>query len=123
MKLATGSLVLFLLSALLMLDLHAQQKPIASPRDSVLLVMGSDSISVNYGRPSMRGRVIMGGLVPWDKVWRTGANQATHVKTNFPMIIGGVPVPKGAFYALDHPLTERVEDHRQQTDRAMGHQL
>jgi hypothetical protein len=95
MKLATGSLVLFLLSAMQFPDLYAQQKPIASPRDSVLLVMGSDSISVNYGRPSMRGRVIMGGLVPWDKVWRTGANQATHLKTNFPMIIGGVQVPKG----------------------------
>ncbi len=98
MKLAASSLMLLLLSALLVSDLHAQQtRPIASPRDSVLLTMGTDSISVNYGRPSMRGRVIMGGLVPWDKVWRTGANQATHLKTNFPMVIGGVPIPKGLY--------------------------
>jgi hypothetical protein len=97
MKLVAGSLAVLLLSATLLSDLHAQQRPILSPRDSVSLVMGSDSISVNYGRPSMRGRAIMGALVPWDKVWRTGANQATHLKTNFPMLLGGVPVPKGTF--------------------------
>lgn len=97
MKLVAGSLALFLLSATLVADLHAQQRPILSPRDSVFLTMGTDSISVNYGRPSMRGRVIMGKLVPWGEVWRTGANQATHLRTNFPMIFGGVPIPKGTF--------------------------
>lgn len=97
MKLVAASLVLFLLSATLVSDLHAQQRPILSPRDSVFLTMGTDSISVNYGRPSMRGRVIMGQLVPWGKVWRTGANQATHLRTNFAMIFGGTPVPKGTF--------------------------
>jgi hypothetical protein len=59
--------------------------------------MDTNAISINYGRPSMRGRVIMGGLVPWGIVWRTGANEATHMKTNFPMIFGGVPVPKGLY--------------------------
>jgi hypothetical protein len=39
----------------------------------------------------------MGELVPWNQVWRTGANEATHLKTNFDMTIGGVPVPKGTF--------------------------
>ncbi|MEO8168675.1 MAG: DUF2911 domain-containing protein, partial [bacterium] len=57
----------------------------------------TNMISVNYGRPSMRGRKIMGDLVPWNQVWRTGANQATHLKTNYDMIIGGVPLPKGRY--------------------------
>ncbi len=75
----------------------AQQRPILSPRDSVSLTLDTNTISVNYGRPSMRGRVIMGGLVPWDKVWRTGANEATHLKTNFDMMLDGVPVPRGTY--------------------------
>jgi hypothetical protein len=39
----------------------------------------------------------MGGLVPWGKVWRTGANQATHLRTSFDMVMGGVPVPRGTY--------------------------
>jgi hypothetical protein len=45
----------------------------------------------------MRGRKIMGDLVPWNKVWRTGANQATHFRTNFDMTLGGVPVQRGTY--------------------------
>jgi hypothetical protein len=97
MKLTAVSLLVLLLSVTLVPALHAQAHPILSPRDSVFLTMGTNEISVNYGRPSMRGRVIMGGLVPWGKVWRTGANQATHMKTNFPMTFGSVQVPKGLY--------------------------
>jgi hypothetical protein len=73
------------------------QQPIPSPRDSVFLSLDTNVISVNYGRPSMRGRKIMGGLVPWNEVWRTGANQATHLKTSFDMTFGGVPVTRGTY--------------------------
>ena len=79
------------------LDASAQQRPILSPRDSVFLSFDTNTVSVNYGRPSMRGRKIMGELVPWNKVWRTGANQATHFRTSFDMVLGGVPVPRGSY--------------------------
>ncbi len=75
----------------------AQQRPVLSPRDSVTLSLDTHTISVNYSRPSMRGRKIMGGLVPWEKVWRTGANLATHLKTTFDMVMGGIPVPRGTY--------------------------
>jgi hypothetical protein len=75
----------------------AQQKPVLSPRDSVFLSLDTNVISVNYGRPSMRGRKIMGELVPWNKVWRTGANLATHLRTNFDLVMGGMPVPRGTY--------------------------
>ncbi len=75
----------------------AQQKKILSPRDSVSIALDTNRISINYGRPSMRGRVIMGGLVPWDAVWRTGANRATHLRTNFDMTLGTVPVTRGTY--------------------------
>jgi len=73
------------------------QRQIPSPRDSVFLTLDTNVISVNYGRPSIRGRKIMGGLVPWNQVWRTGANQATHLKTSFDMTFGGVPVTRGTY--------------------------
>jgi hypothetical protein len=78
-------------------DLAAQETKILSPRDSVFLSLDTNTISVNYGRPSMRGRKIMGELVPWNKVWRTGANQATHLRTTFDMVLGGVPVTRGTY--------------------------
>jgi len=77
------------------LQAHAQK--ILSPRDSVVLAFDTSLVSVNYSRPSMRGRRIMGELVPWNKVWRTGANQATHLRTTFDMTLGGTPVPRGAY--------------------------
>ena len=88
---------LLLLLAWTTMDLIAQQRPVLSPRDSVTLSLDTNTISVNYSRPSMRGRKIMGALVPWEKVWRTGANLATHVRTSFDMVMDGVPVPRGTY--------------------------
>ncbi len=73
------------------------QQPLLSPRDSVEISFNGKKISINYGRPSMRGRKIMGGLVPYDKVWRTGANEATAFVTGADLVIEGVPVPKGSY--------------------------
>jgi len=75
----------------------AQDHKILSPRDSVILVFDTSSIAVNYSRPSMRGRTIMGDLVPWNRVWRTGANQATHLRTSGDILLGGMPMPAGTY--------------------------
>jgi hypothetical protein len=80
------------------LVVRAQQKPLLSPRDSTILYLEGKKLMVDYGRPSMRGRKIMGGLVPWNKVWRTGANEATTFRIDTSLIIGpDVPLQKGAF--------------------------
>src|SRR3989304_5490873 len=77
---------------------QAQQKPLLSPRDSTVLYLEGKKLMVDYGRPSMRGRKIMGELVPWNKVWRTGANEATSFRTDTSLIIGpNVPLPKGSY--------------------------
>jgi hypothetical protein len=52
---------------------------------------------VQYGRPSTRGREIFGQVVPWDEVWRTGANAATHFHTPVDLTIGGAEVPAGTY--------------------------
>ncbi|MBI4418968.1 MAG: DUF2911 domain-containing protein [Ignavibacteriales bacterium] len=73
------------------------QQPILSPRDSTEIIIKGKKISVNYGRPSMRGRTIMGGLVPYNKVWRTGANEATAFETETDLEFDGVVLPRGSY--------------------------
>lgn len=71
----------------------------ASPRDSLQAHIGTAHITVNYGRPSKRGRVIFGGLndMKWGMVWRTGANEATHFTTSKDLDFGGKVVPAGTY--------------------------
>ena len=55
------------------------------------------TVTIDYSRPSMRGRKIFGGLVPYGQVWRTGANSATSLKTDANLTIGGAAVPAGSY--------------------------
>jgi hypothetical protein len=55
------------------------------------------SISIDYGQPHARGRTIVGGVVPYETVWRTGANQPTTLRTDVDLTIGRVAVPKGVY--------------------------
>jgi hypothetical protein len=68
-----------------------------SARDTVRADLGDARIWVDYGRPIKRGRVIFGKVVPWNTVWRTGANAATHLHTPVDLTIGGTTVPAGAY--------------------------
>lgn len=73
------------------------QQPLLSPRDSVQVRFNGKRIFIDYGRPSIRGRVIMGGLVPYNRWWRTGANEATSFVTDVDVRIGDTVVPRGAY--------------------------
>lgn len=68
-----------------------------SPRGRAQFVAGGANIELDYGRPSKRGRDIFGGLVPFDEVWRTGANTATHFTTDRDLMVGGTAVPAGVY--------------------------
>ena len=78
----------------------------ASPHADVTATLAGKKITVSYGRPLMKGRAIFGGLVPWDQVWRTGADEATTFTTEADVVIGGLKVPKGE-YALFTIPTEK----------------
>jgi Protein of unknown function (DUF2911) len=54
-------------------------------------------VTIAYSRPYAKGRTIYGGLVPFDKVWRTGANEATSLKTDVDLDINGTKVPAGSY--------------------------
>ena len=70
-----------------------------SPRDTLRTTVASASIWIDYSRPSKRGRVIHGGVVPYGEVWRTGANYATQFRTDLRLDFDGTIVPAG-FYTL-----------------------
>jgi len=58
---------------------------------------GPSRITITYGQPHARGRKIMGGVVPFDRVWRFGANLATVLRTDVDLILGGVSIPMGVY--------------------------
>src|SRR5437867_3857960 len=68
-----------------------------SPRDTARATIGGAEVSIDYSRPSRRGRDIFGALEPWNKVWRTGANAATQLTTPVDLVIGGATVPAGKY--------------------------
>lgn len=70
-----------------------------SPRETVTGNVGNATITIAYGRPKRRGRAIFGALVPWGRVWRTGASDATLLTTDQNLVIGTARVPAGK-YAL-----------------------
>jgi len=73
--------------------------PRPSPSAKVSQVIGLTEVSVEYSSPAVKGRKIWGGLVPYDQMWRTGANQATKITFSRDVTFGDKPVPAGS-YAL-----------------------
>jgi hypothetical protein len=84
-------------------DKAATKKGPVSPRAQVETSIDGKKITVDYSRPSMRGRKIVGGLVPYNKVWRTGADSATSFTTGTDLDIGGERVPKGSYTLYTWP--------------------
>lgn len=87
------------LIAVLLLVQHVQRKKTKSlsPEEEVTYSEGDLKIKVLYNRPSKRGRKIFGELVPYGKVWRTGANEATTFETNKSIIIEGKTLAPGKY--------------------------
>ncbi len=73
--------------------------PAASPMCTTKQRVGLTDVEITYSRPGVRGRQVFGGLVPFGKLWRAGANGATKVKFSTPVNLGGVDIAAGA-YAL-----------------------
>src|SRR6188508_3315936 len=94
-------LTILFLSGSLVYQAAAQElkMPAPSPTSEIKQQFALSSVEVSYSRPSIKGRTIFGDLVPYGKVWRTGANQATTITFDGPVTIQGTPVPAGE-YAL-----------------------
>jgi hypothetical protein len=92
-------LVLAAFMAVAALAMFAQQdkskRP--SPPATAEAVIAGKKITIDYSRPSMKGRQVFGGIVPLGQVWRTGANEATTLKTEADLQIGNLAVPAGTY--------------------------
>src|SRR5690606_24437778 len=94
-------LTTFLCTAALSLTALAQdiKLPQPSPKSVINQNFSISEIVVEYSRPSAKGRKVFGSVVPYNEVWRTGANEATRIKLGEDLKLGGQPVKKGS-YAL-----------------------
>ncbi len=73
------------------------QPGLLSPRDTARIALGDAHVMIDYSRPSLRGRVMFGKLLPWGKIWRLGANAATQLITDKDLVIGRDTIPAGTY--------------------------
>ncbi|HEX4682923.1 MAG TPA: DUF2911 domain-containing protein [Gemmatimonadaceae bacterium] len=103
-----------------------------SVRDTARASIGLATFAVDYGRPLARGRQLLGSIIPYGDVWRTGANAATQFTTSAPITLAGINVPAGSYTLWTLPQAEGTDliinkqtgqwgteyDHRQDLGRA-----
>lgn len=96
-------LVLLALAAVTIIAHSQTQKAQLSPRKQAETTIAGKKVIVDYGAPSVRGRKIMGDVVPYGKVWRTGANEATALTTETDLMVGGTRVAAGKYTLFTLP--------------------
>jgi hypothetical protein len=76
-----------------------------SVRDTTRATIGPATFSVDYGRPLARGRTLLGDVISYDRIWRTGANAATQFTTSAPITLAGLSLPAGTYtlWTAPHP--------------------
>lgn len=98
------TIYLFIIACFLSLGAYAQlETPQPSPFQEIEQKVGLTDVKLQYSRPSMKGRSIFGGLVPYDKMWRTGANANTTISFSHPVNIGKQQLPKGTYAIFTKP--------------------
>jgi hypothetical protein len=83
------------------------ETPRASPQASLQQKVGVTDVTIDFSRPGVKGRQIWGELVPWDRMWRTGANEATTIEFSHDVRIEGMPVPAGKYALYTIPRADR----------------
>lgn len=81
------------------IELNAQQiiTPRPSPKASVSQMVGVTKVTIDYGSPGVKNRVVWGELVPYNEIWRTGANELTTITFDDPVEINGTELPAGTY--------------------------
>jgi hypothetical protein len=77
-------------------------------RDTTRATVGPATITIDYSRPLARGRTILGNVVPYGRIWRTGANAATQLTTNAPISIAGINLAPGTYTLWTLPMQDSV---------------
>lgn len=90
-------------AALITVGLYAQELPKPSPHATVSQRFGLTDVSIDYSRPGVKGRTIFGDLLPYDQLWRTGANAATKITFSTDVSINGETIPAGTYSIFTIP--------------------
>ena len=91
-------------------SIEAQVKtPQSSPKATIQQSVGLTDVEIEYSRPSARGRAVFGNLIPFGKVWRTGANENTTISFSDDVIIDGKTLKKGKYSLYTVPKIESWE--------------
>jgi hypothetical protein len=98
--------VFFLLLLVVVVEVHAQEaRP--SPLAMARMTYQNTYVKITYGQPHKRGRPLFGALVPYDEVWRTGANEATEITLTGDLLINGILLKAGTYSIFTIP--ERIK--------------
>jgi len=118
-----GALAVALLLAAMTASAHAQEpsadndygKKLPSPPAQASVTLDGKPVTIDYSAPSLRGRKVFGSLLPYDNVWRTGANAATTLTTPVNLKIGDLSVPAGTYtiYSLPSVTTWKLIVNKQ----------
>ena len=100
MKRTIYSLITLMIATIF--NVAAQDKP-ASPKETIKATIDGANVEIVYSAPSAKGRKVMGGLVPYKEVWRTGANEATTIEFDKDVKIEGKDLPKGKYELFTIP--------------------
>ncbi|MFN0111909.1 MAG: DUF2911 domain-containing protein [Blastocatellia bacterium] len=99
----------------------AWQRQRVSPHETIEATIGGKKVTITYGRPSLKGRKAVGdALVPYGKVWRTGADEATILTTEADLMIGSLAVPKGSYSLFTLPTETGWKLIVNKTDKQWG---
>ena len=97
-QLAVGVSLVMLIAVLAIAQQPTQDKSKRpSPHDTAEVTLKNKKITIEYGRPFLKGRKVGQELAPYGKVWRTGADEATALNTEVDLNIGGIKVPAGKY--------------------------
>ncbi len=99
--------ILTLILAFTTLGVYSQSDeypyPSLSPKGTITQIVGNTTISIEYERPSARKREVFGNLVPWNKVWRTGAGHCTKISFEKNVVVGGQNIDAGKYSLFTIP--------------------
>src|SRR5258706_1820128 len=106
MKSIAINLLLLVSVATMSVAQQDKSKRPSPPGEAQCTFADGKKVTVDYSRPSMKGRKIYGGLVPWNQEWRTGANEATTFVTDTDVTVAGTKVPAGDYTLYTVPAEE-----------------
>jgi DUF2911 family protein len=103
MRIANGLMAVLACASLALVAQEDKASRPSPPAKAECKLSGSKTVTIDYSSPRAKGRKIFGGLVPYGKIWRAGANEATTFESNADLSVGGTPVPEGKYTIFTIP--------------------